>query len=581
MRILAAFDKFKDSFSAEEACGIVSHVSAEYDSQITIEECPLTDGGEGFVSILGSSVKGEFLYTEARDSLGVLKKAPIALVNIGELPTNICSLLKLSSSGKLAIIEMASVCGLSDLGFDQRDPWQTSTVGVGDLLLFAAENGADFILLGIGGSSTNDIGMGALTALGLKIFDSKNLPIGNPSPNAWHGLSRIDASGMIQIPPIRIACDVDNPLLGTNGATTSFGPQKGLKKEQIELMEKEIIGIIQHLNQSFSLTDANLELSGSGAAGGLGYGLSLAYNVQFIRGSELISKWLGIEESVKRADLVISGEGYFDQTSFNGKGPFEIIQLAHKYQKPMALICGNIDRAIRSKLKELYPHCRYKVLADPKLSLNENLERGPQHLGVKCLEVIKEQYEKSMNICSKERDQKYRRIRRLKKFLRPLPRRSNVHKYPILKWFSDTAYRRSYLWSFRSKEIQSALFFGLWISLLPIVGIQMLVVFVIALWVRANLPLIVALQWVSNPFTMGPIYFADYKIGMVILNLLQLNYPANKLLSAHYDWSQFSFKELLRLIDTFPPMLVGGSVLGVSFGLLAVFLYKIISKFYK
>jgi len=80
---------------------------------------------------------------------------------------------------------------------------------------------------------------------------------------------------------------------------------------------------------------------------------------------------------------------------------------------------------------------------------------------------------------------------------------------------------------------------------------------------------------------MGPIYFADYKIGMVILNLLQLNYPANKLLSAHYDWSQFSFKELLRLIDTFPPMLVGGSVLGVSFGLFAVFLYKIISKFYK
>jgi uncharacterized protein (DUF2062 family) len=109
----------------------------------------------------------------------------------------------------------------------------------------------------------------------------------------------------------------------------------------------------------------------------------------------------------------------------------------------------------------------------------------------------------------------------------------------------------------------------------------MIFVFVIALWVRANLPLIVALQWVSNPFTMGPIYFADYKIGMAIISLLQLNYPANKLLSADYDWSQFSFKELLRLIDTFPPMLVGGSVLGVSFGLLAVFLYKIISKFYK
>lgn len=581
MRILAAFDKFKDSFSAEKACSILTEVSAKYGSQIIIDECPLTDGGEGFVSILGSSVKGEFLYTEARDSLGVLKKAPIALVNIAELPASVCSLLKLSQNGKLAIIEMASVCGLSDLDFDQRDPWQTSTVGVGDLLLFAAKNNADFILLGIGGSSTNDMGMGALAALGLKIFDSESLPIGNPSPNSWNDLSKIDASGMIQIPPIRIACDVDNPLLGPNGATTSFGPQKGLKKEQIDLMEKEIIRVIQHLKPGFSKVDANLELSGSGAAGGLGYGLSLACNVQFIRGSELISKWLGIEESVQQADLIISGEGYFDQSSFNGKGPFKILQLAHKHQKPAVLICGNIDRSIRSKLKKLYPLCRSKVLAIPNLSLSENLEKGSHNLALKCQEVIEEHHKESLISCSKERDQKYRRIRRLKKFLRPLPRRSNVHKYPILKWFSDTAYRRSYLWSFRSKEIQSALFFGLWISLLPIVGIQMIFVFVIALWVRANLPLIVALQWVSNPFTMGPIYFADYKIGMAIINLLQLNYPANKLLSADYDWSQFSFKELLRLIDTFPPMLVGGSVLGVSFGLLAVFLYKIISKFYK
>jgi len=187
----------------------------------------------------------------------------------------------------------------------------------------------------------------------------------------------------------------------------------------------------------------------------------------------------------------------------------------------------------------------------------------------------------TMNECPVVREARFKRIRRLKKFLRPLPRRSNIHRYPVLKWFSDTAYKKSFLWSFKSKPIQSALFWGIWISLLPIVGIQMLVVFFVSLIARANLPVIVALQWISNPLTMGPIYFADYKIGMTILKLLGIDYPQNKLLSAEYDWAHFSYKELIRLLDTFPPMLLGGSVLGIFFAVITVFLYKILSKFYK
>ena len=117
--------------------------------------------------------------------------------------------------------------------------------------------------------------------------------------------------------------------------------------------------------------------------------------------------------------------------------------------------------------------------------------------------------------------------------------------------------------------------------MLPIVGIQMIVVFFVSLVVRANLPLIVALQWISNPFTMGPIYFADYKIGMVLLKLIGVDYPKNRLLSPNFDWADFSYKELIRLLDTFPPMFLGGSVLGIFLGVLSVFLYKIFSKFYK
>ena len=172
-----------------------------------------------------------------------------------------------------------------------------------------------------------------------------------------------------------------------------------------------------------------------------------------------------------------------------------------------------------------------------------------------------------------EKEARFRRIRRLKKWMRPLPRRSNIHRYPVLKWFAKTAYDRSYLWSFKGNAMVQALFWGIWIAMLPIVGIQMLVVFFLALIVRANLPLIVALQWISNPLTMAPIYFADYVVGV--------DYGRNKLLTAEFDWSGMEFADLWELVDTFPPMMVGGSVVGISLGVLAVFLYKAMAKLYK
>ena len=180
-----------------------------------------------------------------------------------------------------------------------------------------------------------------------------------------------------------------------------------------------------------------------------------------------------------------------------------------------------------------------------------------------------------------EKEARFRRIRRLKKWMRPLPRRSNIHRYPVLKWFAKTAYDRSYLWSFKGNAMVQALFWGIWIAMLPIVGIQMLVVFFLALIVRANLPLIVALQWISNPLTMAPIYFADYEIGLLILELFGVDYGRNKLLTAEFDWSGMEFADLWELVDTFPPMMVGGSALGISLGVFAVFLYKAMAKLYK
>ena len=180
-----------------------------------------------------------------------------------------------------------------------------------------------------------------------------------------------------------------------------------------------------------------------------------------------------------------------------------------------------------------------------------------------------------------EIEDRHRRIRRVKKWMRRLPRRSNVHRYPVLKWFSGTARRHSYLWSFRTREMRSAIFFGMIIALMPLVGIQMLIVFFMAVWLRSNLPLIVAIQWISNPLTMGPIYYADYKIGMAMMELFGIAPEPNPILQPDYDWSHFQWANLADLLDTFPPMMLGGLAFGIFLGFFGASSYKWLAKWSK
>ena len=161
-----------------------------------------------------------------------------------------------------------------------------------------------------------------------------------------------------------------------------------------------------------------------------------------------------------------------------------------------------------------------------------------------------------------ELEDRRRRVRRVKKLMRSMPRRSNVHRYPVLKWFARTARKHSYLWSFRTKQMRAASFVGLIVALMPLVGLQMFIVFFLALWFRANLPIIVALQWISNPLTMGPIYYADYKIGMAIMELLGIAPAPNPIMQSDFDWAQFQFGDIVALLDTFPPLIAGGCPFG-------------------
>ena len=581
MRILSAFDKFKDSFSAQDACALVKEVASDVSSKLEVISCPLTDGGEGFVEILTPKYEGEIIKVPARDSIGREKIVEIGMVSIERLSSSVRTLLDLPPAGKLAVLEMASVCGLSDLQPEQRNPWRTSTIGVGDLLLHAKANEADCILLGIGGSSTNDAGIGALCALGMECGKINGQSIKFPSPDTWSDLSLSGQSDISSMPPIRIACDVDNPLLGEDGATKQFGLQKGLKVNELNNLEASMVRMLDQLKEFFPQAHRLSKMAGAGAAGGIGFGLSLIGDVKLVGGFELVSQWLDLENEIGKADIIFTGEGKFDQTSCRGKGPFQMLSLAKVANKKAVLFCGSIDLDLVDNCNEKFPNVLFVPIAQKNTPLLENLRAGPLNLKSSCRKVFED---RRINWDFKSpisKEVRFKRIRRVKKFLKPLPRRSNVHRYPVLKWFAETAYKRSYLWSFKGQSMQAALFWGIWISMLPIVGIQMIVVFFVSLLVRANLPLIVALQWISNPLTMGPIYFADYKIGMILINLMGFKYPKNSLLSRNYDWSEFSMKELLRLLDTFPPMFLGGSVLGIFMGVFAVFLYKIFSKFYK
>ena len=176
-------------------------------------------------------------------------------------------------------------------------------------------------------------------------------------------------------------------------------------------------------------------------------------------------------------------------------------------------------------------------------------------------------------------DERRRRIRLVKKWLKPLPRRSNVHRYPVLKWFGHSAKKRSYLWSFRSREMTTAIYLGMIVALMPLVGVQMLLVSLLAVFlVRANLPVLIGLQWISNPFTMGPIYYADYQIGMAMMELVGLESEVNPILRSDYDWSHFQWSDFGGVIDTFPSMMLGGLALGSFVGVIGVIIYKYLAK---
>ncbi|MBI5770457.1 MAG: glycerate kinase [Verrucomicrobia bacterium] len=351
MRVLLAFDKFKDSLTAPAACEIAAFALRRAHPDWTLDLCPLADGGEGFCEILTAAAGGELRKIPVTGPRGGRVDAPIGFVRSAKIPAAARAQLGLDhATGEVAVIEMAAASGLALLPLDQRDPWQTTTLGTGELIHAAAEAQAAAILLGVGGSATHDLGLGALSALGLPLVERDGQKISPPIPARWNRGTRFAGSVPATLPPIRIACDVTNPLLGPRGAAAVYGPQKGLRPEDLPRLDHESARLALLLCLHAGQPDALMDTPGAGAAGGISFGLMAAARAKLLPGFDLVSAWLDVEHRAAAADLVITGEGRFDESSLSGKGPGAVAARALALGKQVHVFAGAVTASTRDRL---------------------------------------------------------------------------------------------------------------------------------------------------------------------------------------------------------------------------------------
>lgn len=345
MRVLLAFDKFKDSLRASQACGAAAAALRAVRPDWTLDFCPLTDGGDGFATILTQAVGGELRSAKVTGPRGRPAEALYGWVPVARLPRAARALLGLgeAGTGAIAVIEMAQASGLALLPPEERDPWETTSRGTGELIRAAADAGAAAILLGVGGSATHDVGLGALSVLGLSCREIDGKVVRDPTPRTWAAVAGITGEVDAKLPPVFVACDVQNPLMGTFGAASVFAPQKGLRPEdftRLEYMTGRMAALLTTLAGKHPLL---CDTPGVGAAGGIAFGLHCAAGAKIVGGYALVSAWLGLEERITAADVVLTGEGSFDLSSVGGKGPAALARAAANEGRRVHVFAGRVS----------------------------------------------------------------------------------------------------------------------------------------------------------------------------------------------------------------------------------------------
>jgi len=356
--ILIAPDSFKESLNAFEVARLLKTGIEKSLPEAIIETIPVSDGGEGFLKVLTKGTSGTFKTFDVHDALMRPVKTEIGF----------------SGDGQTAFIEMATASGLEMILPEERNPLITSTLGTGEMIKFAIKTGCKKIVIGIGGSATNDGGAGMAQALGARFLDKNGLEL-QPGGGPISQLCEINISGFEKnLPEILVACDVFNPLTGPNGASAIYGPQKGATPEMVQQLDTALKNYAEVIRKQLKIDIENIP--GAGAAGGLGGGLVAFTGAKLASGFQLVAEILDLENRIANADFVITAEGKLDVQTINGKAPFGVAQLAKKHNKPVIGVAGTLGKGY----EKLYDHgfdLLISIINKP-LTLAEAIRNAPE-----------------------------------------------------------------------------------------------------------------------------------------------------------------------------------------------------------
>lgn len=336
MNIIIAPDSFKESLAALGVAQAIETGFKRVFPQAQYHIIPMADGGEGTVQSLIDATQGKLMQETV----------------LGPLGNNVCAAYGLSGDGKTAIIEMAAASGLHLVPPEQRNPLLTSSFGTGQLMAAALNLGVQRIILGIGGSATNDGGAGMLQALGMKLLDKHGHEL-HAGGGALAQLAHVDGADLhprLQQVQIEVACDVSNPLCGAQGASAIFGPQKGASPEMVQILDNNLRHFANVVAKDLGIDIATP--AGTGAAGGMGGGVLLLPNVVLKKGVDIVMDTVQLRQKIQQADWVITGEGRMDGQTIRGKTPIGVARLAKEFGKPVIAIVG----CVGADYEEVFEH---------------------------------------------------------------------------------------------------------------------------------------------------------------------------------------------------------------------------------
>jgi len=366
--------------TAARACEVASRELRRAQPGWTVDAAPLSDGGDGFCEILARAAGVELTPCRVTGPRGGTHEVAIAIVPWSRVPEGARALLARhasyapSDAGSIGVVEMAAASGLALLPPELRDPWHASSYGTGQMIRVVAEMGAKAIVLGIGGSATSDLGLGALGALGLEFRAENGEQFRPATPFNWAKITRIEGEIYQLIPPMWIACDVDNPLVGPRGAAAIYGPQKGLTAGDVPRLDAATAKMAAQLCVHTGRPNSLAEIPGAGAAGGIAFGLMAAARATIVPGASLVSAWLRLEDRIAAADVVITGEGRFDASSLSGKIPGTIAIRAHALGKQVHIFAGSADASVAPEGIKVHS------ISPADLPLETALREGPDRL---------------------------------------------------------------------------------------------------------------------------------------------------------------------------------------------------------